>query len=100
MDKEQFAESIKDCREKINSGKYDKCACPELKCEWHGKCRECVMLHRAYQDHVPNCLKPIFRNKIKDLAEAIEFEITPKKRTPDEYWDYVEKNYPSEESDK
>jgi hypothetical protein len=45
-------------------------------------------------------LKPIFRNKIKDLAEAIEFEITPKKGTPDEYWDYVEENYPSEESDK
>ncbi len=100
MDKEQFVELIKDCREKINSGKYEKCSCPELKCEWHGKCRECVMIHRAYQEHVPNCLKPIFRNKIKDLAEAIEFEITPKKRTPDEYYDYLKEVYPNEEADK
>lgn len=100
MDKEKFVESIIDCREKLKSGKYDKCSCPQLKCEWHGKCRECVMLHRAYQDHLPHCLKPIFQNKIKGLAEAIEFDITPKKRTPEEYWDYVETVCPKEKSDK
>lgn len=98
MDKEQFAEVIKQCREKIKSGKYEKCSCPELKCEWHGKCHECVMIHRAFQDHIPNCMKPIIKNKIIDLAEAIEFDIKPKNRTPDDYWDYVKTVYPDEES--
>lgn len=100
MGKEEFVELIKDCREQIKSGKYDKCACPELKCEWHGKCRECVMIHRAYKEHVPNCLKPIFKNKIKELADAIEFDISPRKRTPDDYWDYVREVCPNEDTDK
>jgi hypothetical protein len=89
MGKEEFAELIQLCREKIASGKYNKCSCPEIKCEWHGKCQECVIIHRAFEEHVPHCMKPILRNKIKAIAQTIEFDIKPQNRTPEEYWDYV-----------
>ena len=31
------------------------CSCPRTDCEWFGKCKECVALHR-YCETVPNCL--------------------------------------------
>jgi len=31
------------------------CTCPETDCEWHGKCKECVALHK-YMSTVPSCL--------------------------------------------
>jgi hypothetical protein len=31
------------------------CKCPEIDCEWFGKCKECVALHRFCKT-VPNCL--------------------------------------------
>ncbi len=38
------------------------CSCEEL-CRWHGMCRECVAIHRAHQDHLPNCLKQVKTNE-------------------------------------
>lgn len=89
MNKEEYVELIKKLREMIKSGEYAKCTCPKQKCEWHGKCFECVMIHRYNQDHVPNCLQPILQNKIMELAKTAELIVTPKEKTPDEYWDYV-----------
>ena len=35
----------------------DKDHCPCLKaCRYHGNCKECVAIHRAHQEHVPNLL--------------------------------------------
>ena len=34
----------------------DHCSCT-VDCEYHGKCRECVAIHRAHQEHLPNCLQ-------------------------------------------
>lgn len=31
------------------------CSCPEKDCDWHGKCMDCVALHRYYIT-IPNCL--------------------------------------------
>lgn len=94
MDKEQFVEMIKDCRDKIKSGEYAKCPCPELKCEWHGNCKACVMIHRAYQDHVPYCMQPMLIKKIEELAKVVELNTEKKPLTPDEYWDYLNKVCP------
>lgn len=33
-----------------------KCTCPDTQCTWHGNCRDCVALHRAYAT-IPNCLE-------------------------------------------
>ena len=66
MDKEQYVERVKELRAIIKSGKYSKCPYPKDKCEWHGQCFECVSLHRANQDHVPSCMQPMLRSKIKE----------------------------------
>jgi hypothetical protein len=67
----------------------NRCPCPNTLCDWHGKCKECVALHRFYNDHVPYCLQPIFRDKVKALAAIVEMEVAPKEGTPMEYRYYV-----------
>ena len=36
----------------------DLCSCT-ADCIYHGRCLECVSIHRGHQDHLPNCLKGI-----------------------------------------
>ncbi len=89
MNKEEFREVVEKCRELIKSREYAKCTCPKVKCEWHGKCYECVLIHRVNSNHVPNCMQHIFEEKVRALAGAIEFNIEKKPMTPPEFWDYV-----------
>ena len=46
----------------------DHCPCKKA-CRYHGNCKECVAIHRAHQEHVPNCMRPIINAKIKILSE-------------------------------
>lgn len=62
---------------------------PSTQCEWHGRCKECVALHRHHGDHVPFCLQPIIRKRVRALADACEMEPSHKPPTPDEYRAYV-----------
>lgn len=39
-----------------------KCTCPQTACVWHGRCRECVAIHRYHKDHVPECFLLIFND--------------------------------------
>ena len=36
----------------------DHCSCKKA-CRYHGNCKECVAIHRAHQEHVPNCMRPL-----------------------------------------
>ena len=47
------------------------CPCTTA-CKYHGSCRECVAIHRAHQEHVPFCMRPIIFNKLKGLSELTE----------------------------
>lgn len=89
MDKDEYVQLVKKLRAVIDSGAYDACPCPKKKCEWHGRCRECVLIHRYNGDHVPNCLQPILVEKIKALAGTAELLVERKPMTPGEMWDYV-----------
>lgn len=42
-----------------------KCTCPQTLCVWHGRCRECVAIHRYHKDHVPEC----FQSFVNDSEE-------------------------------
>ena len=58
--------------------------CPYKKaCRYHGNCKECVAIHRAHQEHVPNCMRPIINKKLRILSELTEhtlaYEIEPPK---------------------
>ena len=52
----------------------DHCPCQKA-CRYHGNCKECVAIHRAHQEHVPNCMRPILNQKIRLLSELTEHTI-------------------------
>jgi hypothetical protein len=95
-EKQNYLEEVKKLREMIRSGEYSRCPCPKTKCEWHGQCFECVMIHRYHRDHVPCCLQPLLRGWIAGLARAAELNIEPKPLRPGEYWDYINEVCPPE----
>ncbi|NLK08159.1 MAG: hypothetical protein GX316_05605 [Firmicutes bacterium] len=90
--KEQYYEEVVlKNRELAADPEVTKCPCPNGLCDWHGKCRECVALHRYHGDHVPYCLQPLLREKIRALAQTVEMELEHKPPTPLEYRHYVRK---------
>lgn len=54
------AEFVRQFREAFEKGGH--CSCQES-CRWHGKCRECVAIHRAHGDHLPNCFSKRKKNQ-------------------------------------
>ncbi len=71
--------------------KIRRCSCPNVKCEWHGRCTECVALHRHYKNHLPVCLQPIVTEKLKELAATVEMSVSPAGPDTREFWDYVKR---------
>ena len=87
--KEEYYEQVLQNRKLAADSEITKCTCPNTLCDWHGKCKECVALHRFHNDHVPVCLQPIIQDKVKDLARAVEMTSAKKEGTPIEYRYYV-----------
>jgi hypothetical protein len=87
--KEEFYQLVTELRKIALNPLFQKCSCPKAKCEWHGKCLECVTLHRYNKDHVPNCFQQIINDKIRAIASIGEMTAIEKEQTPSEYWDYV-----------
>ena len=87
--KEEYYELVLENRRIAADHELTKCPCPRPFCEWHGKCRECVALHRYHGDHIPVCLQPIIDGKIKALAGAAEMTAIKKEETPVEYRKYA-----------
>lgn len=61
----------------------DHCSCKKA-CRYHGNCKECVAIHRAHQEHVPNCMRSIINKKIKILSELTEHTIVSEIEAPKE----------------
>jgi len=88
--KEEYYEQIVlKNRELAANPEIIKCTCPNTLCDWHGKCKECVALHRYHNDHIPVCLQGIIDDKLKALVNAAEMIATKKEGTPVEYRQYV-----------
>ena len=45
--KEEYYEDTLKNRALLESQEVLDCSCPYRRCEWHGKCRECVALHHG-----------------------------------------------------
>ena len=61
----------------------DKDHCPCLKaCRYHGNCKECVAIHRAHQEHVPNCMRPLINKKLKLMSELTEHTLANEIEAP------------------
>ena len=87
---EQFAAAF---REEYKD--KDHCPCKKA-CRYHGNCKECVAIHRAHQEHVSNCMRPIINAKIKLLSELTEHTIANEIEAPHEI---LRKEYQSVETD-
>ena len=87
--KEAYYEQVLQNRKLAASPEVTKCICPNTLCDWHGKCKECVALHRFHNDHIPVCLHPVIQEKLENLAGIMEMSITKKEGTPIEYRHYV-----------
>jgi len=46
--KEEYYEIVLENRKLTADPQITKCSCPNALCDWHGKCRECVALHRHH----------------------------------------------------
>lgn len=51
--KEQYYEDTLKNRAVLKQEDVLHCTCPYVRCEWHGRCRECVALHRYHASHLP-----------------------------------------------
>ena len=57
--------------EEVLSSGEDICSCP-AGCKYHGKCVECVVLHRGHGDHLPHCFGKMVNRRIKGLLDLTE----------------------------
>jgi len=87
--KEEYYEVVKEIRNMLNNPKNFNCSCPNVRCEWHGKCQECVAIHRFYKNHIPNCFQQFVNEKIKAIAQIGELDVIKKESAPQKYWDYI-----------
>jgi len=92
--KQQFLKHIEALRAMIRSGTHAACPCVQLKCEWHGRCFECVMIHRTLKNHVPECLQDMFYEKMQQLGRGLEMQLSVERTSTDEFWDFVHRVSP------
>ena len=52
----------------------DHCSCTKA-CRYHGNCKECVAIHRAHREHLPNCFRSMVNEKIKFFTGLTENSI-------------------------
>lgn len=53
-------------------------------CRYHGNCKECVAIHGAHEEHVPNCVRSLINKKIKILSELTEHTLANEIEPPNE----------------
>ena len=87
--REEYYELVLENRRLAKDPQVTRCTCPNTLCDWHGKCRECVALHRYHKSHVPFCLQFIIRDRVQALTATVEMETVPVQPTPLEYRQYV-----------
>ncbi|MCK5805830.1 MAG: LPS biosynthesis protein [Lentisphaeria bacterium] len=57
----------------------DHCPCPST-CKFHGKCVQCVILHRGHGDHLPYCMRQMLNERIETLSALSEHSFEPPPR--------------------
>lgn len=61
--KQEFLRQVNECG--------DHCSCPEA-CNLHGKCKECVAVHRGHRDHLPYCFWSMVNESVAPLLRMTE----------------------------
>lgn len=66
---DEFVHELRD-----SLGKIDHCTCKKA-CKYHGHCVECVAIHRAHREHLPNCFQSMVNERIEKLSELTEHSV-------------------------
>jgi hypothetical protein len=51
------------------------CPCQNTGCTIWGNCLECVRGHRLNQTHLPECLQPLMRGLVEEMARKVEYRV-------------------------
>jgi hypothetical protein len=96
--KEEFVETIKSIREMLRTGECAECSCPNIRCEWHGDCYNCIRIYRHFGKNIPRCLQFVLEKKLARITEVVRDEAQKKPLTSDELYDYLNAVAPGEET--
>ena len=58
----------------VRASGEDYCTCP-VACKVHGKCGECVVIHRGHGDHLPHCFRSMVNRRIEALSGLAEHSV-------------------------
>jgi len=86
--KEEYRELVLQNRKLAKELDYS-CACPNALCDWHGNCKVCVAMHLHKGDHIPACLQPILKDKLKTLLRTVEMTAHEKEAIPEAHFHYI-----------
>ncbi len=78
--KQEYYDLVLKNRELAKDPEALKCTYTQTLCEWHGRCRECVALHRYHKDHVPACFQSFINDKLKEVVKIGELTAIEMKR--------------------
>ena len=62
---------LREFLDEVAESSEDHCVC-SAKCRYHGKCFECLTIHRGHADHLPECLRSMVNSKIKEISALTE----------------------------
>lgn len=96
LSKEEYVSIVKELREVLKTDENSKCSCPNAKCELHGDCYNCIRAYRYFGHDVPWCLQSILEKKIAEVVHTAEALVQQRRKTPDEYFDYLNVVAPKE----
>lgn len=57
----------------------DHCSCT-VPCRWHGKCAQCVAIHRAHGDHLPVCFHNMLNERLRGISALSEHTLFAQQR--------------------
>jgi len=60
----------------------EDCPCEVLTCELRGHCVDCIAGHRKSQSHLPECMQPILRGLVEQLAAKVEYGVVERRPKP------------------
>ena len=62
------------------------CPCTQVKCRIRGNCVLCVQNHLCRENHIPECMQDMLRDKVEALAKMMQLK-TEEGRPKEAFWD-------------
>ena len=62
--------------DEVKKSGEDYCSC-QGSCKYHGKCVECVIIHRGHGHHLPNCFREMVNKRIQAISGLSEHTFIP-----------------------